>query len=131
MATHPAYVSQHALVVQEKRARHLEVSQAMRWLCILVAIFLVGLLYVGLTSGVNTLGAGVQAMRDQKVQLENQNEELRLKAAQLSELKYIAEQAQRLGMVPVTQVEYWKVPTAQATTPGAVPTSAAKAQTRP
>lgn len=131
MTTHPAYVSQYSVVAREVRARRLEVSQAMRWLGILMAIILVCLLYVGLNSRVNALGSEVQALRERKAQLERQNQDLRLQTAQLSDPQYIAEEAKRLGMITVTQVEYWEVPTAQTAAPGAVPAPSAKAQTKP
>jgi len=131
MATHSAYVSQHSVVAREMRARRLEVSQTVRWLGILVAIILICLLYVGLNSRVNALGAEVQGLRERKAQLERGNEELRVKAAQLSDPQCIAEGAGDLGMVPVTQAEYREVPPAQAAAPGAVPTPSAKAQTKP
>ncbi|MBM3133827.1 MAG: hypothetical protein FJZ89_00755 [Chloroflexi bacterium] len=131
MATHPAYVSQYSVVAREVRARRLEVSQTVRWLGILVAIILVCLLYVGLGSLVNALGAEVQDLRDREAQLRGQNAELLVEFTRRSDPQQIAKQATDLGMVPAPPVEYWAVPPAQAAAPGAVPPPSAKAQTKP
>ncbi len=131
MATHSAYVSQHSVATREMRARRLEVSQTVRRLGILVAIILVCLLYVGLNSRVNALGAEVQGLRERKAQLEGRNTELRDQSAQLSDPQRIAKEATDLGMVPAPPPDYWAVLPAQAAAPGAVPTPSAKAQPKP
>lgn len=131
MATHSAYVSQYSVVAREVRARRLEVSQTVRWLGILVAIILVCLLYVGLNSRVNALGAEVQGLREREAQLREQNAALLVESTQRSDPQPIARQATDLGMVPAPPVEYWAVPPAQAAAPGAVPAPSARAQPKP
>ncbi len=106
MATHPAYVSQYSVVAREVRARRLEVSQTVRWLGILVAIVLVCLLYVGLTSRVAVLATEVQGLREREAQLISQNEDLQADVARGSDLQNIAAKAAGMGMVPATTVEY-------------------------
>jgi hypothetical protein len=113
------------------RARRLEVSQTVRRLGILVAIILVCLLYVGLGSLVNALGAEVQDLREREAQLRDQNAALLVESSQLSDPQPIAKQAADLGMIPAPLVEYWAVPPAQAAAPGAVPTPSARAQPKP
>lgn len=100
------------------------------WAITLLIVAVVGGLYLSVASRAATAGRDVQALEEQKAELQRQNDELRAELAILRSVPNLAARAQLLGFQPALpdQIEYLRV---NPITTGAVEVPTATSTERP